>query len=177
MLSEDQKKWLNHLSDTNKVKIIPYDLRVKVIFQQQKSELENILGNDVEILHKGASAWGISGKGDVDIYIPVSVEVFDEYFERLKQVLGEPGSYYHNERVRWNRHIDNVEIEIFLVNHDAQFYKKNMLFWNYIETHPDVLEAYRKIKEEANNTTTKEYYTRKVIFINKIMKSIKGNNH
>src|SRR3990167_6273410 len=102
MLTKQQENWLNHLSDTNKVKIIPYNPRVKEVFKQQRAELQKVLVEDAQILHKGASAWEISGKGDVDIYIPIEVENFDNYFDRLKQMLGEPGSHYHHERVRWN---------------------------------------------------------------------------
>lgn len=173
MLTKQQKNWLNKLSNSNKVKIVPYDPRVKNIFKQQKAELQKILGDSAVVLHKGASAWGISGKGDVDIYIPIEVENFDSCYGKLKEVLSEPGSYYPLERVRWNRHINDIEVEIFLVNKEAEFYKDSELFWDYIETHPDVLEEYRIIKERAEDTSTREYYTEKVIFINKVMEKIR----
>lgn len=175
MLAEEQISWLNKLSDKNKVKIVPYNPKFKEIFRQQQTEIQSILGLDVVVLHKGASALGISGKGDVDIYIPIEVENFDSYFGKLKEVLGEPGSHYPLERVRWNRHIDDIEVEIFLVNQDAEFFRDSLKFWNHLETHPDVLDEYRQIKEEAEGTSTREYYTRKVIFINKIMGLINGS--
>jgi GrpB-like predicted nucleotidyltransferase (UPF0157 family) len=125
------------------------------------------------VLHKGATAWGISGKGDVDIYIPVAVEQFDGCFERLRPVLGEPGSHYPHERVRWNRQVDGLEVEIFLVNQDAEFYRNNVAFWDYIEAHPDALAKYSRIKEEAGGTSTREYYTRKAIFITAILQSVR----
>jgi GrpB-like predicted nucleotidyltransferase (UPF0157 family) len=173
MLTEPQKAWLSRLSDTTEVRIVPYDPRVKEVFTRQAAELQSILGADAIVLHKGASAWGISGKGDVDIYVPVAVEQFDEFFERLRPVLGEPGSHYHHERIRWNRQVEDIEVEIFIVNRDAEFYKDNLLFWNFVETQPDVLDQYRKIREEADGTSTREYYTRKAIFINRIIQSIK----
>lgn len=176
MLTEQQKDWLNHLSDSHKVRIIPYDPRVKEIFKQQREEILTILGTDTVVLHKGASAWGISGKGDVDIYIPVSLQQFSNYFERLKKSLGEPGSFYQNERVRWNKKVENIEVEVFLVNQDADFWKESILFWNYMETHPDALEEYGKIKEEAEGTSTREYYTRKLMFINKIISLVKNES-
>lgn len=173
MLTKQQRDWLNHLSDTNKVKIISYNPKVKEVFNQQKLKLQKILGGNAIILHKGASAWGISGKGDVDIYIPIEVEKFDAYFELLKEKLGEPGSHYHSERARWNRNITDIEVEIFLVNKDAEFYKESERFWSYIEIHPEVLDEYRIIKEKAEGLSTREYYTKKVIFINQVMSKIK----
>lgn len=174
MLTEQQKNWLNHLSDTNVVKIVPYNPRVKEVFRQQQSEIQSVLGKDTIVLHKGASAWGISGKGDVDIYIPVPAEQFDSSFEQLKQSLGEPGSHYSLERVRWNRIVEDIEVEIFLANKDATFYKDSLAFWEYMETHPEALEEYRILKEQAEGTTSREYYTRKTIFINKIMQLIRA---
>lgn len=172
-LTKDQEKWLNHLTDTDKVKIIPYDSRVKEVFKQQQKDVQSILGDDAIVLHKGASAWGISGKGDVDIYIPVAAEYFDHYFGKLKQAFGEPGNYYPKERVRWNKQVDDIEVEIFLVNQEATFWKESLLFWDYIETHPNMLDEYRRIKEKAGGRSIREYYTRKVIFINKIMQLIR----
>jgi GrpB-like predicted nucleotidyltransferase (UPF0157 family) len=173
MLTEQQEGWLNKLSNTTKVKIFPHNPRVMEVFKLQKAELQSILGSDAIVLHKGASAWGISGKGDVDIYVPVAVEQFDDYFERLRPMLGEPGSHYRHERVRWNRQVEEFEVEIFLVNKNAEFYKDSLLFWNHVETHSDVLAQYGKIKEEAEGTSTREYYTRKAIFISRIMQSIR----
>lgn len=175
MLSQQQKNWLNKLSDTNKVKIVPYDPKVKDVFKEQKKEIQTILGEDATVLHEGASAWGISGKGDVDIYIPVPVDKFDYSFEKLKEALGEPGSYYHHERVRWNRESQNLEIEIFLVNQDAAFWKNSLIFWGYLKSHSETLEEYTKIKEAAEGTSTREYYTRKTLFINKILELVRKN--
>lgn len=169
MLSKKQKDWLNHLSDTNKVKIVAYDPRVKEIFEKEKKELQNILGSNAIVLHEGASAWGISGKGDIDIYIPVPVTEFNISFEKLKASLGEPGSFYQDERVRWNKEVNSTEVEIFLVNLDATFWKDSLVFWDYIKSHPETLEEYRKIKEAAEGTSTREYYTRKTEFINKVL--------
>lgn len=175
MLSQKQKDWLNHLSDTNKVKIIPYDPKVKDVFQKEKKEIQSILGENVNVIHEGASAWGISGKGDLDIYIPVSSKEFEGAFEKLKTSLGEPGSFYQSERVRWNKESDGIETEIFLVNQEAQFWKESLIFWDYLKSHPEALEEYRKIKEKAKGTSTREYYTRKTEFINKILDIAKHN--
>lgn len=175
MLSQKQKDWLNKLSDTKKVVIIPYDPKVKKIFEKQKKEIQDLLGPESTVLHEGASAWGISGKGDVDIYVPVPVNNFKDTFEKLKHSLGEPGSYYPDERVRWNKEMADVEIEIFLVNQDADFWKDSLVFWEYIKSHPETLEEYRKLKEEAAGTSTREYYARKTEFINKVLKTARNS--
>lgn len=175
MLTKKQKEWLNHLSNSNKVKIIPYNPKVKKVFQKQQKEIQSLLGPKTLVLHEGASAWGISGKGDLDIYISVTVEQFNRYFEQLKEILGEPGSYYPLERVRWNRLVDDIESEIFLVNQDAPFWKESLIFWEYIEGHPEALEEYRQLKESAEGMSTREYYRVKIEFYNKILDLTKNN--
>ncbi len=173
MLSQKDIDWLNHLSDTNQVKIVPYNPKVKDIFANQKVEIEKILGQNVSVHHRGATSLGISGKGDIDIYIPVSSEEFDKYLDILKKHLGEPGSHYHHERVRWNKESEGFEIEIFLMNESHQDWLKGVAFEDYLLNHPEDLEKYRKLKEEAGGVSTREYYRRKIEFINSILDRIK----
>lgn len=172
MLTSDQKNWLNKLSDANKVKIIPYDPKVLEIFKQKKSYLKSILGKNAQILHKGASAWGISGKGDIDIYIPVMAKKFESTFSTLKLHLGDPGSYYPNERARWNSQEDNIDIEYLLTNKEATFWQELELFWDYIETHPVVLREYELLKASCDGKSTKYYYTQKIMFFNNIQERL-----
>ena len=108
MLTEDQVKWINHLSATNKTIITPYNPKSKILFKKQKTELHKILGKDITIVHRGASNLGISGKGELDIYIPVPVDKFDELLAKLIHAYGEPGSLYSLERARFNRKVDGV---------------------------------------------------------------------
>ncbi len=173
MLTEKQQEWINHLSDTKIVKIKPYNPLSKTAFESRKQQLQAIVGSDTEILFKGAAAWEISGKGDIDIYIPSPAAQFDTYFHQLKDSLGEPGSFYPLERVRWNTTTNNIETEIFLVNQDADFWKESLDFWNYIESHPEALNEYRIIKENADGKSVREYYQAKIEFYNKSLNIIK----
>ncbi len=169
MLTDADITWLNHLSDDNQVQIVPYNPKSKEIFQIQKAELQNILGQGFDVLHRGATSMGISGKGDIDIYIPVSAEQFNETLDVLKEHLGEPGSHYPLERVRWNRLVDNFDVEVFLINEQAEGWLKSEKFENYLKTHAEALEAYRKLKEESAGLSTRAYYRRKIEFMNDIL--------
>ncbi|HUD44133.1 MAG TPA: GrpB family protein [Patescibacteria group bacterium] len=169
MLREDQKKWLSHLSDTNIVKVIPYDPNAKVRFQNFKTELQHVLGKDVTIVHRGASSLGISGQGELDIYVPVPPSMFDTALEQLTIAFGEPGSVSAINRARFNIKREGGKIEIHLVNQDAQVWKENTIFFNYLQTHPDALSKYEQLKEHASGASTREYYRRKIEFINEIL--------
>lgn len=169
MLSSKQKHWLAQLSDTDKVKIVPYNPKTKDVFKKQERLIQSALGKESVVLHEGASAWGISGKGDVDIYIPVKVKSFNKVYEKLRSLLGDPGSYYQDERVRWNKVDDAIDVEIFLVNKEADFWKESIIFWDYIKSHHEALEKYRELKEKANGSSTRKYYTKKIEFYNEIL--------
>lgn len=167
MLTPDQETWLSQLSN-NPISIHPYNPKSKKAFEKQKKELKEILG-DVNVVHRGASSLGISGKGELDIYIPVTELEFNTYLEKLVKAFGKPGSHYPLERARFNRKIDGILAEIFLINKKAQGWIDGLTFENYLKNHPDTLADYAKLKESLNGLSTKEYYRAKLEFYNKIL--------
>lgn len=169
MLTKADINWLNHLSNSKKVKIVPYNPIVKKIFNKQKREILDILGQDVEVLHCGASGMGISGQDEIDLVIPLSLDLFDAITAKLKKVYGSPNSFYPNQRVRFNRQQGDKKIEVFIVNQDSERWKRSTAFANYLKKHPESLEAYKKLKEASDGVGIKEYYRRKLEFANDII--------
>ncbi len=45
-------------------------------------------------------------------------------------------------------------------------------FENYLKEHPQALEEYRKLKELGDGLSTREYYRRKIEFINDILEKV-----
>lgn len=169
MLTDQDEQWLQHLSTTHKVKIIPYNPKVKEIFEKQKEEIKSILGKDIEVVLKGAVSLEIPGKGELDIYIPVSVECFDNYLEKLVTVYGIPGRLYPNLRARFNRKIEKTEVEIFLINKASPDWIKGNIFEKYLKSHPSALKEYIKLKEKSKGLNTRGYYKKKLEFYNMIL--------
>lgn len=173
MLTRKQLIWLNHLSDTNQVKIVDYNPGTKQAFDKLKASLKNILGDNAQILHRGATSLGICGKGEIDLYILSTQASFKSVFEKIKSQYGEPGSFYPNERVRWNINFKGFAVEIFLVNKQHPSWVKSYLIEEYMIAHPKILEKYRILKENADGVSTREYYRRKLEFYNEIAKLLK----
>ncbi len=173
MLNPKQKRWVNHLSDTDKIKIIPYDPTSEEKFQMVKERVQKALGKKYHIEHRGASGMGISGQDEIDTYIPVSVEEFDSLIPKLKELFGEPGSHYPLDRVRFKTFIDGKRIDIYLINKEASSWLDGVKFENYIKSHPESLDEYRKLKEDGNGLSIREYYRRKIIFMNEILEIAK----
>ncbi|KXK09040.1 MAG: hypothetical protein UZ21_OP11001000093 [Microgenomates bacterium OLB22] len=172
MLTKKQQEWLEKLSDVDQVQIYPYNPAVKEIFQREKQTLLQLLGDSIDIYHMGASSLEISGKGDVDIYIPVEVGLFEPFLVKLKDSYGEPGSVSLQNRARFNIYREDIELEILLVNKDSEDWTNNRLFWNHLKENPSALIDYERLKESSGGMSTREYYRRKILFINEILSTI-----
>ena len=77
MLAPEQEKWIAHLSNEKKIEIIPYDPATNQRFEALRQRIHSALGNGVEVVHRGATSLGISGQGELDVYLPVLPENFD----------------------------------------------------------------------------------------------------
>lgn len=169
MLSKKQQDWLNHLSSDKKITILPFDPRANEIFTKVKAKIQSKLGKNVKVEHKGASSLGISGQDEIDVYIPVHPSLFDSYIPKLSKIFGEPRSLYPLERVRFSEEIDGKKIDLFLINEKHDDWIKGVKFEDYLKLHPNDLEKYKRLKEEMNGFSVKDYYTRKNEFINEIL--------
>jgi len=127
------------------------------------------LGDDVRYEHRGATSLGISGQDEIDTYIPVSPQEFENVLIRLKQIFGEPRSVYPNDRVWVNIFEEVKKGDIFLSNEEGDSWKNGVKFEAYLKSHPDALDQYRQLKEDGKGLSTREYYRRKVAFINNIL--------
>lgn len=172
MLREDQKKWIDHLSDDSKIKIVPFDLSSQKKFEKVKLLIQSKLGNEIQIEHRGATSLGISGQDEIDIYIPVLSEEFNKYINPLTELFGEPRSHYALERARFVTFENGKHIDVFLINKEGVGWIEGLKFENYLKGHPQALEEYRKLKESGNGLSTREYYRRKIEFINDILENV-----
>ncbi len=169
MLSKKQQGWLNHLSSKKKIIILPFDTNAEKIFFKIKNKIQDNLGKGTRVEHRGASSLGISGQDEIDVYVPVSPTKFNSYIPKMIKVFGEPRSVYPLERIRFNEKINGKKIDLFLINEQHNDWINGCKFENYLKSHPKDLEKYKKLKEEMNGFTVKDYYTRKNGFINKIL--------
>lgn len=175
MLTKEQEKWIQHLSDTSRVEIMSYNQKSENIFLKIKKEIKKFLGN-IEIFHCGSTALKILGQEEIDLYIPVVEKEFNNYLAKLVNHFGKPSSAYLLKRVRFVRYLENIKIEIFLINRGTNDWKNIVFFESYLKRNKKSLEEYKKIKEESNGLFVREYYRKKIEFINKILKKRQKNN-
>ncbi len=172
MLTAQQKKWINHLSNTDKIKIIPYDPSTKEKFEKIKARILSTLGKTTRVEHCGATSLGISGQDEIDVYIPVPPRKFDQLVLPLTKLFGPPGSLYPLRRARFETHEQDKHVTVFLINQDHPDWINGIKFENYLKANPKALEKYRQLKEAGQGLSTREYYCRKNEFINRVLAKV-----
>ncbi len=90
----------------------------------------------------------------------------------MERVFGKPTSIYLLERTKFLVKIDGTTVEIMLINKKHKGWIDGETFMSYLKENPDALEQYRILKEEATGVSTREYYTRKINFINEILSKV-----
>lgn len=169
MLTPEQEKWIDHLSDTDQIKIVLFDVTAEEKFQAVKARMQTVLGSDMTVEHRGATSLGISGQDEIDVYIPVSPTGFDSTVTILKALFGEPRSYYPAKRARFVTEEAGKHIDIFPINQESSDWKNLVQFETYLSEHPEKLDEYRELKESGNRLSVREYYRRKTLFINEVL--------
>lgn len=170
MLTDEQRKWLEHLTDTNHTAISAFNPHVIDVFRELEKELQTVVGEATPIILRGSSNLQIAGKGELDVYIPVPERELTLLVDKIAHVYGDPGSHYHNERARFNLKRNNMEIEVFVINRNSPSWKALNTFEEWLTTHPKDLKSYEDLKQSLEGVSTKVYYTKKLEFLNTILR-------
>lgn len=134
-----------------------------------KNLIQNAVGSDYPVEHRGATSLGISGCGEIDIFIPVPSSEFDGLLKRLGQIFGKPGSIYPMERARFVTRAEDTKAEVILINSDCEGWTNTLKFEGYLKTHPEALKTYAALEESCDGFSTREYYRQKNLFISEIL--------
>jgi len=160
--------WFMKFSDTKRVKVVQSDPKSNILFNEFKKILIKQLG-DIEITHLGATALGISGHGEIDLYIPTTHTKFNYLLEKLTKLYGKPGSL-DEEWARFNHTYKKNEFEIMLVHKNCSDYKNTLNFFNYLKANPKDAKKYEQLKEKYASISEREYYNQKGKFVRTILK-------
>lgn len=167
MLTQNQEKYLLKIPEDKKVKIVAYNPKVKEVVNDIKRRVVEG-GINLEVAHMGASALGISGQGDIDLYILCNQEDFNTYLPLLEKTFGPkvPGISIN----RWDLQIDGFEVEMYLTDLKTPSMKRQVDVFEKLKNNKELLREYESVKLSANNLSFREYMGRKYEFFNKILK-------
>ena len=166
---------------TKHVVVLPYNEQWKHDFLQIKTELTNVLGQlTIEIEHVGStSVQGLSAKPIIDIDV-----VIKDYsgLENVILALGKIG-YQHEgnlgiagrEAFRYDGKEHLRKHHLYVCPEDSPELKRHIAFRDYLQTHPDAVREYSRIKEEGAELYSDDidrYIEHKSPFIEKIYAEI-----
>jgi GrpB-like predicted nucleotidyltransferase (UPF0157 family) len=159
-----------------KVNLLDYNPAWVNQFQEEKKFISDKLGSKiVSVEHIGSTAvpglgakpiidilLGVKKISDADEFIPKMLELGYEYRNNFEHVMPyrryftKPGYY----------HVHAVEVT-------SEFWRRHLLFRDYLRAHDDVRDAYYKIKKELAErewNDTNDYALAKTEFIKRIEK-------
>lgn len=166
MLTEAQIKYLTTIPDDKKITLKPFNPKGLEVAAKIIADIKAV-EPDLGVLHMGASALGISGQGDIDLYILCNQEDFDTYLPLLEKIFGRKVSGISINK--WNLNIDGFEIEIYLADPKTPSMKEQIDVFKKLKNNKELLGEYESIKSSASNLSFREYMRRKYEFFNKIL--------
>lgn len=154
---------------TRLVRIVEYDPRWPELYEQEKRLILGVIGQTVvDIEHVGSTAVrGLRAKPIVDIMIAVihlrdaakCVEPLEkigyEYVAEHEKLIPER-RYFHKGKPPKEQHY-----HLHMVELTSYFWRRHLLFRNYLRTHPEVAQEYADLKRKlaAQYGSDREGYT------------------
>lgn len=162
------KSYFDKYSD-KPVKITPFNPRAKIVAHKYIKKIESLLENfKVETLLRGSTAFGIAGKGEIEIGVYPKQEEWGEVIKTLKNHFGKVDNLEENY-ARFNDNFDGFETEVILLKgHDAIIDKK---LTEYLINSPEVLKEYEKLKQKYA-FSKREYMIQKNNFLEGIVNKL-----
>ncbi len=145
--------------DRGEIRVVPYTESWAELFETERRELENIIGQHVlSIEHAGStSVPGLSAKPILDIAI--AVEDFEEARVTIDPIVG-LGYEYRGEYGIPRRHYfvkgQPTTYHIHMNEITSQDWNNLILFRDYLRAHPDVAAEYESLKQSLVKTQGKD---------------------
>lgn len=149
------------------VRIDPFNRKVTKTAEAVIRSIKEVYP-DLEVKHMGASALGISGQNDLDIYAFSKPSDFGNYLLGLIKLFGEP-LHKHETFIEWKFNKDGFDIELYLTALDSPTMKRQIAVFEILKSNKKLLKEYEKLKFSMDGKSFKEYQRKKYEFYNRIL--------
>jgi len=163
-----------------KIELSAYNPEWTSMYNQTKELFLNSFGDKIDAIeHIGStSVPGLGAKPIIDIllgvrklheaesFIPKMHELGFEYISKYEDVMPERRYFVKREHGKSTHHVHSVEV-------DSPFWKRHLLFRDYLRMNDDVRDAYFKLKKELSDkewSDSNDYADAKTEFIRNIEK-------
>jgi GrpB-like predicted nucleotidyltransferase (UPF0157 family) len=141
----------------------PYNENFPELFDNEKKRIAALLGSDAVIEHIGSTAVpSLGGKGIIDIAIAVKKENLSKVSEQLQSIgyefrptFSTPDRLYFI--INWPDLEEGTRrYHVHLTYSENSEWKEFLTFRNYLREHPEALQEYAKMKQEAAHEANHE---------------------
>lgn len=154
---------------TTPLKLKPFNPKTKKIGKDIANKLRKRINNEkVNVLHRGSTAFGILGKGDVDIGVYADGDTYSETKLILVEMFGKPRAQGRTFAAFYTT-IDGQEVEVSLMRgREAEVDQKLTI---YLMGQHELLEEYEQIKRKYSYSK-REYLIQRNKFLIKTIGAI-----
>jgi len=167
MLTEEEKKFLKKIPYSKKVRIKPFNPKIRKIAEKPIKIIQKITP-ELEIKFMGASALGVAGQGDIDLYILCPSRDFQKYLPVLIDKFGEP-KHITKTFIQWSFTKDAHDVELYLSDPTPESMRRQLKTFRILKNSPRLREEYQEIKESFDGKSYRAYQRKKYEFYNRIL--------
>lgn len=165
MLTQDEENYLAKIDPTKKVIILAFDPKAKetgnLIVERIRDKLPTAL-----VLFMGATALGIAGQNDIDIYVLSESSKFGEHLPILEELFGKPKNT-HETFVEWSFTENEHPVELYLTDPP----ERQIKVYEILKSNKEQLKEYEDLKLKFNGKSFRDYQRAKYEFYNRILET------
>jgi len=163
MLTKEEKDYLKKVPASKKVSVKPFDPKAKKVGESIIAKIKKTLPKS-KVLFMGATALGIAGQNDLDIYVLAKSRDFSKHLPKLKQLFGNPKNI-HKTFVEWNFTENGYPVELYLTEPPERQIKVHKI----LKSNKKLLKEYEDLKLKYNGKSFRDYQKAKYEFYHTIL--------
>jgi len=165
MLTKYEEDFLKKIPISKKASVKPFNPKAKdtgdLLVKRIKEKLPG-----VKILFMGATALGIAGQNDIDIYVLSNSKNFHKYLPTLEKLFGKPNST-HDTFFEWSFTENEYLVELYL----TELPERQIKVYEILKSNKELLKEYEELKLKFNDKSFRDYQRAKYEFYSRILKS------
>lgn len=175
MLNEAQEKYLVTIPEEKRVTIHPLNPKLENTANEIITQAQALVPS-LKVLHMGASGLGISGQGDLDIYLLAPAADFARHLPQIVQAFGLPKSQGQTS-VAWEFERNGFPVELYLTDPDSPAMRDQIRIYEILRDNDGLRKDYEALKQKFDGLPFRDYQRAKYEFYNRLLAVDKDVNH
>ena len=168
MLTQAQQKYLLTIPKEKTVTIYPFTKELEQAADELIATVQRAVP-DLTVQHLGASALGLSGQGDLDIYTFCDPAAFNVYLPRLIETFGEPEKRGKTS-IKWAFEKNGFPVELYLTDPSSDAMQEQIKTFELLRDNEQLRSEYEALKEKMNGRPFRQYQVAKYEFYNRLLR-------